>query len=369
MTSQRRVLVTPRDLNPYQTQLYGTLAAEGWVVHYCEGLTRSQTLNVVAKPLMLVWHRVQGFRLLHVHWIYDFAVPWAQSSLIAARALQLWFRLYLATARLLGIKVVWTAHNVLPHAKVFHNDRVARQHLVAEAEAVIALSESSIPALTALGARNVRVIPFGSYRQIPASPDDVASDRTASARQVLRLDATDFVAVFVGRIEPYKGVEQLVRSIVRIDTTRKVRLLVGGECKSAQLRSSIEASAGTDARVRLQLEWLTDADVALYLDAADVAIFPFECVTNSSSIALALCHGVPVIAPRFAALHHIPESCGNWYQPDDPNGLDGALSQTLNLTHEQRAAQRTEALRYTESFDWQAVGQATERLYDEVLSR
>ena len=170
--------------------------------------------------------------------------------------LQIWFRVYLIAARLLGIRVVWTAHNLVPHQPVFADDRNARRVLVEQSRAVIALSEASVAELASIGARDVRVIPFGAYAQ---RQDDTLA--TTGARPRLELGNGDFVAVFIGRIEPYKGVLNLIAAAQRIDVARPVRVLIGGECRDAAHRADLCAAIGNDKRCRLRLEWLSDSEV------------------------------------------------------------------------------------------------------------
>ena len=120
------VLAFPRDPNPYLELLHGELRRRGAVVTYVGGGTRSQSLNVLALPLVLVAARLRGARLLHVHWLFPFGLHWT-----AGRPLLEWIpdallAAVLRTARLLGLRVVWTVHNVVPHAPVFGDDGRAR---------------------------------------------------------------------------------------------------------------------------------------------------------------------------------------------------------------------------------------------------
>ena len=53
-----RVLVTPKDENPYQRLLYDEVTAAGAEVRYAEGPSGSQTFNLLVAPLMLVRYRL-----------------------------------------------------------------------------------------------------------------------------------------------------------------------------------------------------------------------------------------------------------------------------------------------------------------------
>ena len=110
-----RVLAFPRDLNPYQSLLYTEMQRLGVRVSYIGELTPSQTLNLLLLPLEVGVRRIAGARLIHLHWVFAFAFPGARRFPVVRRAAQLWFLVWLRTCRILGMHLVWTAHNVLPH--------------------------------------------------------------------------------------------------------------------------------------------------------------------------------------------------------------------------------------------------------------
>ena len=146
-----KVLVLPRDENPYQGLLYGAMDPREVEVRYLDGPTSSQTLNVLALPLLLLWHRARGFRLLHIHWVHPFLLAWARSAR-ARGVVQRYFELFLPLADALGYRIVWTAHNLLPHEPVFRDDVAARRVLVKRSDAVIAHSRHTAGAARGLGA-------------------------------------------------------------------------------------------------------------------------------------------------------------------------------------------------------------------------
>jgi hypothetical protein len=77
--------------------------------------------------------------------------------------MQWWFRFYLALGVFFGYKIIWTAHDLLPYPQIFNDDSRAREALISNSRAIVALSESSANELRSLGAKRVHVIPFGSY--------------------------------------------------------------------------------------------------------------------------------------------------------------------------------------------------------------
>ena len=138
-----RVLVIPRDPSPYQRLLYGEMQRLGVQVTYIGQLTPSHTLNLLLLPLEVVARRIAGARLIHLHWVFAFGLPGARRFPILQRVAYVWFLVWLRICRMLGMHLVWTAHNVLPHAPVFADDVSARRALVEASDLVLAHSPSA----------------------------------------------------------------------------------------------------------------------------------------------------------------------------------------------------------------------------------
>lgn len=367
-TSGISVLVTPRDGPPYQELLYSEVTTAGVRVHYTDGPTRSQTLNVFLGPAVLAWCRIRGSQVLHIHWLFQFSLPWARRKLWAMKLMQWWYGMYLRTASILGYAIVWTAHDLVPHERIFEDDERATNLLISKASAVIALSETTAGELRSLGARDVRVIPMGSY----ATPYPVSLTAEA-ARTSFGFKGDDVVVLLIGRIEAYKGADLLLLAAERLPAMSKIRLLIAGVCPDEDYRrelSRLVAEAGT--RVTSVFEWIADDDVARYLQAADIAIFPFREVTNSGSVRLAQSFGCPVIIPDLHNLRDVPRETAIRFSPivnRDVGPITAALLQAENLSKVDYAAMSTAALSWANSFGWTDAACATVATYRDVCRR
>lgn len=363
MSDAVRVLVVPRDENPYQRLLYREMDPREAVVCYEDGPTGSQSLNLLLAPLMLARYRAKGFRVLHLHWVFRFALPWARGAATARRAMQWWFARYLDAARLLGFRIVWTAHDLVPHERVFFDDERARAALLSRADMVIALSESTAAQLVGLGARAVRVIPFGPFSAISAAPA-----ARAAARSALGVRDGDVFVVSAGKLEPYKGAELLLEAAARFATDPPVRVLVAGRCRDEAYRRRLEEAAqAAGERATLRIGWVPDDELAAIYAAADFAAFPFTEITNSSSVLMALAHAVPVIIPDLENLHDIPEACALRYDADE-GGLMGALQQAVGLPEQRRSAMALAAADFAHLADWSTIARATIGVYAELFA-
>jgi len=300
-----KIAVLPRDPNPYQGLLYGEMARWGVTARYLGELTGSHTLNVLALPLELVAARLAGVRVVHVHWLYRFALPAPAGHHDGVRrVMQMWAWLLPRWARLLRMKVVWTAHNALPHDRIFWDDRAARRQLVAACDLVLAHDEAVLSELAAFGARPRRsaVIPQGAY--VDCYPPGVGR---AAARAALGASPQDVVLLFFGRIAAYKGVEDLLVAADKAVASGRVILQVIGDCPDAALRRRLEASAAAyGPAVRLDPRHVPDEQVADLFAAADVVVLPFQAVSNSGSALLAMTFGRPVVVPPLEAFDEFP---------------------------------------------------------------
>jgi glycosyltransferase involved in cell wall biosynthesis len=295
-----RILALPRDPNPYQSLLYPELERLGASVRYLGELTPSRTLNLLLLPLELAVRRASGWRLVHLHWVFAFALPGARRVPVLRRASQAWFALWLATARVLRVRIVWTAHNALPHERVFQNDVAARQALVRSSDLVIAHSGATLESLEALGARPARweIVPIGPSRR---------DEEPAAAVPPRAPDGTTRL-LFVGRILAYKGVEDLLAALCDVPADAHVALDVVGECPDPALRRRLaELAAASPHPVSLSLSHVAKERLDALLAGADAVVLPFRSVTTSSSAVLALDHGRPLIVPDLPGLRDLPE--------------------------------------------------------------
>jgi glycosyltransferase involved in cell wall biosynthesis len=360
------VLVTPRDPNPYQELLYEGVADAGVKVRYADGPTPSHTLNLVLAPLLLVWYRLRGFCILHIHWTFQFYLPWARGKPWARQVMQWWFRLYIFIADFIGYEIVWTAHDIFPYDQIFNDDGRAQDLLIASSRAIVALSSASADKLRSLGAKNVYVVPFGSY----VEPYAVTMTKD-EARASLGFDAGDVIVIFTGRVERYKGVDLLLIAIGRLPPTSRIKVMVVGPCTDDAYRVEVESLAeDIGGRALLNLQWVSDNELGHKLRASDFAAYPFRSITNSSSIILAESFGLPVVIPDVAMLRDVPSDTAIRYTPKDDVETDALLAALQEAEHLSDADYRemsAAASTWAHSNDWTSVAQLMTNVYKTVL--
>jgi len=355
------VLVTPYAGLHYLEFLYRNFEDSGVRVNYASGPTPSQTLNILVSPVMLIWYRMRGFQVLHIHWLFQFSLPWARHRQWARQLMEWWFGLYLRTAELAGYAIVWTAHDLLPHEQIFADDVRARDLLLAKTSAIIALSDATALELRALGARSIRVIPIGPY----SDPYEVTLTR-GQARSSFEFNDSDTVMVLVGRIEEYKGADLLLMAVAQLPETSNIKVLIAGVCPDHNYKKELARLAAlTGGRAVLKLEFVPDEDIARHFQAADFAVFPFREITNSASVLLAQSFGCPIIISNLPALGDVPDTSAIRVQPD-VGSLLRALEDVEHLSEKEHRDMGASGFAWAHRLSWSDVTLETINSYEEA---
>ena len=349
-----RVLSLPdyRRDNPYQRLLADGLVGQG--VESVGGRPgRRQPF-----PILLAWVRAGRPRVLHLHWTHEYL----KGSAGPSRINRLRFLGQLRTLKRLGVRIVWTMHNLGGHDGIRHeSEMTVHRDLVRLADAVlchcVAAREAAIRAygLEAADAARLHVVPHGSY--VGAYPDTVSR---VDARARLGLPAAGPVLLFLGAVRGYKGTDELVAAFGAI-ADPAARLLIAGKPRGSGIEARLAGAAAADRRIVLALRYIPDAELQVWLAAADLVVLPFRDILTSGSAILALSFGRPVVAPALGCLPEtVPPAAGVLYDPDAPDALGVAIREALAGD---LAAMGVAARKRAEQLDWSTIAAATAALY------
>jgi glycosyltransferase involved in cell wall biosynthesis len=351
-----KILAIPRDPNPYQHLLYDEMEQLGAKIRYLGELTPSHTLSLLLLPLEMAVRRARGAQFIHLHWVFAFGFPGIRRRAVAQKLSRVSFWVFLKTARLLGLRVAWTAHNVLPHSPVFADDAAARRSLIRECHLVFVHSPATLDGLAALGAVPCRSLLIRHGPIGPAAPAELRVPGTGrGGREFL----------FFGKVAEYKGVEELLAAFAALPTSRNVRLTIAGQCDDTDLRARLVSQ--TTQNVRLRFEYVAAVEVTELMSAADVVVLPFRAVTTSGSAELALAHGRPLIVPDLASLAELPSDAVIRYDRSI-SGLTAALVEMIDANQCRLAGMSAAALSYSTQASWRETAAATLAEMESVLN-
>ena len=244
----------------------------------------------------------------------------------------------MAYYKLLGKKIVFTAHNVNAGKRDLNDSWLNRlslkiqyqllDHIFVHTDAMKSelVSEFQIPE------RKVSVIPFGINNTVAKT-----TLSTEEARQQLGIDPKDKTMLFFGNIAPYKGLEYLVDAFAQlVGRDRSYRLLIVGRPKGdvTYWRFVEEKMIAADVRDRViqKIEYVPDEETELYFKAADVLVLPYTRVFQSGVLFLGYSFGLPAIAADVGNLREeiIEGETGFVFKPQDSSDLASKIEAYFN---------------------------------------
>jgi glycosyltransferase involved in cell wall biosynthesis len=132
--------------------------------------------------------------------------------------------------------------------------------------------------------------------------------------------------LFIGRLDPKKGIEALLKACSLVDSAPPWRLAIAGWGAPeyvSQLKERIHA-LGVKGRVEIIGEVLSEAKKRLF-ECSDVTLVPSYTENFAIVVAEALAHGVPVIASKGTPWSRLEDmKCGLWVD-NDPETLAAAI--------------------------------------------
>lgn len=247
--------------------------------------------------------------------------------------------------------------------------RIAGERLVAQgADRIICASE---------GERKLLIEQYGvSALQTVQVPCGVDTDHfrplsRAAARRRLSLPADGPLVLYVGRIEPLKGIDILLRAAAEMEG-RFSLLVVGGDSKDARRKAELERLAqeiGITERVFFQ-DAVSHERLPLYYNAADICVVPSYYESFGLVALEAMACGVPVVASRVGGLletvrdgetgYLVPWRC--------PEPFAERLEMLLANEPLRRSLGRM-ARAAVERFRWSEVATRVEDVYHELVSQ
>jgi len=280
--------------------------------------------------------------------------------------------------KLLGKKIVFTAHNVNAARRDAKDSALNRltlkiqYHLVDHLFVHTQKMKSELHEDFGVPTEAVTVIPFGINNSVPNT--DLAS---AEARRRLKIEANGRTILFFGAIWPYKGLEHLVAAFQRVAPKHpEFRLIIAGESKkgSEQYLRNIQDAIERDPcckQIIQKIEFVPDAETEVYFKAADVLVLPYSEIFQSGVLFLAYSFGLPVIAADVGSFRDdiIPGKTGYLCRSCSPvdlaNAIETYFESDLCKTLERR---RPEIRDYAMARNsWSVVADMTRGLYLELL--
>lgn len=359
-----KILMYPLGENPYQKLLIESLKNRKKITITSFNNTQLDKhgfiLGIISFPFRLLNYRARGYKIFHLHWISPFIIH--NNKFYLNKISIIYIILFILTLKLLKYKIVWTMHNLKSHEGKFIYDNFANKFLSRTVDIKIIHSEQNLHEMRKLNLsiKNTYVIPHGNY--INFYKNKITKKE---ARIILGINKNDFVFLFIGRIEQYKGIEDLLKAFSKLKYPRS-KLIIAGKCQDEHLLQVINTYKN-DPRILIYNNFIPDNNIQIYINASDIITHPFKQITTSGSAILSLSFGKPIIYPTIGSLKDFPKNIGLSYNPNDKTGLIKCLEKAVK-DKEELTNMGQNGYVFARNFSWDKIGDKTYDLYKKLTS-
>lgn len=284
-------------------------------------------------------------------------------------------RLIWPALRLAGKRIVYTAHDVVPHEpEIMPHDHCAWVYRNADAiivhgQRLKALLLENFP----VSPDKVHILPHGNYNFVADTPG--AWNRN-SARESLQLSDADCAVLFFGLIREYKGLDLLIDACKEIDDRglpdgKRLKLLIAGRSfknfwHEAGYQKRID-TANLGSTVSLHLGHIPMLDVPRFFNAADVVAIPYRRGSQSGVLQLTYSFAKAAVATRVGSLGEGPTSeLTRFVEAGNASALADALYELL-ADPVAAATLGAKGRHYADAeLGWAAIAAGTRRIYESL---
>lgn len=303
--------------------------------------------QVTWRPLVVndAWLREHARELdaVHIHWPEEI---WRLRGAGAAHRLRgvAGLRRFLALAGRLGLKRIWTLHNLEHHEGSDWIDRIGYRVLAHGADLIICHSQWA----AAMARRrhrirgDVTVMPIGAYHAAYPAPRDARA-----VAEALGLDPRKPILSVVGTMRGYKGIDTALRAAALLGD--RIQLVIAGEPHESFDPATLCPRPGRDVVIPRRL---SDQEFADIVAASAAVLLPYRRITGSAALMAAWTLGKGVIAsdlPYFREMLDADADAGRLFPASDAGALAAAIGEYLDVPEPRRQAAAT---RRADRFAW-----------------
>ena len=349
-----KIIIIPDFGSPYSVLLLESLRLMGHQVN-----------TLAPQGLKTLFHAVLRYGkpdIIHLQWQHRLFIG---PNYVVSFAKTIWFFLQWFVLRLLGIRFVWTVHNIVNHEHVQIRWELAACRILARCMDAIIVHCESVKSAVAQAYRipkdQMSVVPHGKPRfLVQTRGAHFVQKRTAHQA---RYPSDRFRFLYFGYIREYKGVDDLVAAFSDIHNPH-LQLIVAGRPASTAMAKKLMTFAQSDSRIMMTLKFIPDQDLPNYITACNIVVLPYRDSLTSGSVSLATAYARPIIAPKVGCLMEFSEQAGFLYSHDDPDGLGNALQMAIKTPLQ---SMEIAAYQFSQQNPWSKVAAETVEVYRSVV--
>ncbi len=275
-------------------------------VHFFQtGLNKREAFFRLMNPYLgwRLWTQIEKVKPDLVHLVNGDPYPWTLFGVHWAKFKKL--------------PILMTIHDPEPHPGSFIDAAMAftRKYTMRQVSGVHIHSKcfSETVIQQGVASEQIVIIPHGSLAQ-----------RFTFYRQ--KEVAREPIALFFGRLEAYKGLDNLVEAGLLLKGEQRVIIAGPGQLPDSLLQT-IKANPEV---FELHNRYLQEAEVALLFQRASVCVLPYHQATQSSLPLLSAAFGTPVVATAVGGfVEDVPSVNGLLVPPANPQALAQGIQEAV----------------------------------------
>lgn len=299
--------------------------------------------------------------ILHLHWHHPFLLG---SNMTKTIIKSVSFIAELLLLKLLGVKIVWTIHNIVSHEGNFEFLELFFTKFLAKlCNKIIVHSPSAKREVVKIYRTReslIRVIPHGNYINCYRN---VISE--VQAKNKLQLKAEKIVFLYFGLIRHYKGIPELVEAFKKLNCPQ-AKLLIAGKPLNNEIAHDILKRCEENENIETFFEFIPDDEIQIYMNAADVVVLPYRDFLTSGAVILAMSFSKPIIGPAIGCMLDVLDNKGSiMYNPLEKESLLKAMKKTLGADLKRMGNHNFELAK---QLQWDKIAESTYDVYRECLN-
>jgi glycosyltransferase involved in cell wall biosynthesis len=300
--------------------------------------------------------------ILHIHWLDPFFLA---KSRIKTFLRSIIFIGELLIVKIIGVKIVWTVHNITSHDINFRSIELFFTKVLTRLfnRIIVHCSSAKNEVIDVYGVKKnlIVIIPHGNY--IHCYKNTISMKE---ARRKLHLSVDNIVFLYFGLIRPYKGIFGLINSFNKLNNNN-AKLLITGKPLNDEVANNIQMICNDNEKIKINFGFVTDDEIQTYMNAIDVVVLPYENILTSGAVILAMSFGKPIIAPSIGCIPEVLDNKGSFlYDPLQEAGLLKAIKQSFNSDLKKMGEYN---YKLVNKLSWDKIAKKTISAYKECLNK
>ena len=309
------------------------------------------SVEVISPKSLSDWLKIKAF---HMHSPYG----WIRENKVKSSINLVHFMLKLFVLKCLRKRLIWTDHDLFDNSLL---GKLCIQLLVILSDAIICHCEASKQELCEkfrVSDHKIYVIPHPNF--IELYPNQITPEE---GRKKFGLHENQRVFLFLGNVRRDKGILNLVRTFHKLNNPHAL-LLIAGQAETPNLGEQIQHEIELDHRIQAHLRYIPDDEVQFFMSVADYAVFPYERITTSGALILAMGFEKACIVADICCLGELTSKNGGFkYNPVDSEGLLNALNEASSISDEVVESMGKWNFNLVSDWNWLNLAQFYQNLY------